>query len=210
MTALWAWTFGLLALGALSASPAPRYECDVQPGPPGVVRVYRVAAGVRVPVGPELVHRHPAGMASALDIDGDGRVEVLVLVRKAARYDPEPAWRPFVYTLREGRWAPKWLGSRVGRPLVEAVLVRTPRGARMLTIERFGESKTGLTLYRWRGFGFWGEWTGEPGAPQSELRVSDVDGDGIDEVSVCAGDGRQTFVYRDGGYVVSVGPSADE
>jgi hypothetical protein len=184
----------------------PRYACDLQPGPPVRVRVYRAWGRLRVPVGPELAYRHPGKMASAADIDGDGNLDLLVLVHKITRYDPKPAWRPFVYTLAEGQWVPKWLGSRVGRPLLEAALVHTRGGVRLLTIEEFGEGETGLTLYHWRGFGFWGEWTGEPGPPQSGLQVVDAQGDGIDEVSVCIGESRHTYACCDGGYT----PVAEE
>jgi hypothetical protein len=140
-------------------------------------------------------------MASAADIDSDGRVDLLVLVWKRTRYDPKPGWRPFVYTLEQGRWAPKWLGSRVGRPLEEAALVQTPKGVRLLTIERFGPGRTGLTLYHWRGFGFWGEWTGPAGPAQSLLRVEHTRDSWADGISVLLGNRRQTYAYRDGGYI---------
>jgi len=198
---------GLLAAGLLLAVPRaperPRYECEVTPGPPARVRVYRVEANKRRLIGPELICRHRGKMASAADIDSDGLLDLLVLVYKSTRYDPRPRWRPFVYTLRDDEWVPKWLGSRVGRPLLEAALVRTPEGVRLLTIEDFGEGQTGFTLYHWQGFGFWGEWTGEPGPWASGLEVEDRDEDGTDEVSVSVGGRRQVYVFRDGGYIAA-------
>lgn len=197
---VWAASLWLGVMLSSVPSPGPRYGCDLQPGPPVRVQVYQEAAGRRRPVGPALIYRHPGKMASAADLDSDGHLDLLVLVQKKTRYDPKLAWRPFVYTLRGGRWVPKWLGSRVGRPLVEAALVHTPSGVRLLTIEEFGEGRTGLTLYHWRGFGFWGEWTGEPGPPQSGLQVMDTDGDGIDEISIGDGERRETYVFEAGGY----------
>jgi hypothetical protein len=183
--------------------PADRYVCQLDAGPPARVRVYRTHGSVSAQIGPEFTYRHAARMASAADLDRDGRLDLLVLVWKTTRYDPQPAWRPFVYTLKDGEWVPKWLGSRLGRHLLEAALVRTPGGVRLLSIEDFGGGRTGFTLYHWRGFGFWGEWTGEPGPPQSELRVMDLDGNGIDEVSTQADNCRQTYAFSRGGYAIA-------
>ena len=201
-----------IALGVLLAlilfapgepAPALQYECAIQSGPPARVRVFRSSGQTRRQVGPELTYRHRAKMASAADVDGDGRLDLLVLVWKTTRYDPRPGWRPFVYTLRDGEWTPKWLGSRVGHPLLEAAFVRTPQGVRMLTIEDFGDGRTGFTLYHWRGFGFWGEWTGPSEPTFSDLRVADEDGDGTDEISVSDGQRRTLYQYRDGGYMTA-------
>jgi hypothetical protein len=195
----WVLLIGLLLAAPEPGPSPPRYECELKPGPLVRVRVYRVDGKRRQPIGPKLVYRHRGKMASAADVDEDGCVDLLVLVHKTTRYDPRPGWRPFVYTLGNDEWVPKWLGSRVGRPLLEAALVHTPDGVRLLTIEDFGDGQTGLTLYHWRGFGFWGEWTGAPGQPQSGLKVSDADGDGIDEISVRIGDRRKTYVLKAGG-----------
>ena len=71
---------------------------------------------------------------------------------------------------------------------------------RLLTIEDFAKGQTGLTLYHWTGFGFRGEWTGEPMPGLSGLRVMDEDCDGVDEVSLLAAEGRRRYVFRSGGY----------
>ena len=189
------------------SGPTQRYTCDVIPGPPVRVRVYRIAGHGRVRVGPELRYPRLGKMASAADVDADGRLDLLVLVFKSTRFDRKPGWRPFVYTLGDGRWVPKWLGSRVGRPLVEAALVHTPAGVRLLTIERFGKGRSGLTLYHWRGFGFRGEWTGPAMKSLSNLTVTDRDGDGIDEIEAREqGGARVRLTYAGRGYrPVSIG-----
>jgi hypothetical protein len=187
--------------GKPSPSGDARAVVLLHPGPPLRVQVFRRTRRGLEAVGPVFTSRRRGKMASAADVDGDGRLDLLLLVWKKTRYDPQPGWRPFVYTLREGRWAPKWLGSRVGRPLEEAAFVRTPSGVRMLTIERSGENQTVLTLYHWRGFGFWGEWTGEPTPSLSGLRVSDRDADGIDELSAAEPGGKRLwFEFRENGY----------
>ena len=190
----------VLSSSALAAPP-PRYLCTLRPGPPARVRVYRVEGKRRTQVGPEFSYRRRAKMASAADVDGDGKLDLLVLIYKTTRYDRKPGWRPFVYTLEDGQWFPKWLGSRVGHPLQEAAFVHTPKGVRLLTIERFGRGKSGMTLYHWTGFGFWGEWTGPAGPTMSGLRVSPPVGEGADGVSVKREGRRARYEYRDGGYL---------
>jgi hypothetical protein len=196
---------GLLLLSPAYAGEAARYACTLRPGPPVRVRVYQEVGGHRRPVGPEFRYRHRGKMASAADVDGDGRVDLLVLVYKTTRHDPRPAWRPFVYTLWEGRWRAKWRGSRVGRPLREAVFVHVPGGARLLTVERFAPGRTGLTLYHWTGFGFQGEWTGPAGPAMSGLQARDRNGDGVDEITIAWGGRRHAYVYADGGYTLAPG-----
>ena len=187
---------GMVRLLLADGLAPARYECTVTLGPPVQVQVHRG----RRPVGPTLRYDRPGKMASAADVDGDGRLDLLVLVYKTTRYHPNLAWRPFLYTLREGEWVPKWLGSRVGHPLEEAALVHTPEGVRLLTIEQFTPGQNGLTLYHWCGFGFWGEWTGPAVPALSDLVVTDEDKDGVDEVSVVDDGMRRRYAYRDGGY----------
>jgi len=192
--------FLLTEATAWAADSARReFIVRLRPGPPVCVLVYRKAGKKLKLAAPVLTYRHRGKMASVADIDGDGQLDLLVLVYKKTRYDKKLAWRPFVYTLHEGSWVPKWLGSRVGRPLMEAVLVNTSAGARLLTVERFAEGKTVLTLYHWRGFGFWGEWTSAPMPAARSLQVKDRDGDGRDEISVVEfGGARRWFECSDG------------
>lgn len=189
---------GYLALAA-KADPAG-LRVTLQPGPPAQVLVEAPTGGVFRAIVPPLSLPYPGKMASLGDIDQDGAPDLLLLVYKTTRFDPKPAWRPFVFTLREGNWRPKWLGSRVGRPLREAVLVQTPNGPRLLTLETFASGQCGLTLYHWRGFGFWGEWTGPPLGEVSGLEVKDNNKDGVDEISLQGPRGRREFKYADTGY----------
>ncbi len=203
--------FALLGMATGLAAPGQeRMHLVFRSGPPLQVVVHARKAGRLQPIAPPFTYSYRGKMASAADVDGDGQLDLLVLVRKKTRYDPRLAWRPFVFTLQEGRWVPKWLGSRVGRPLLEAAFVRTPAGVRLLTLERFGNdsgalntgTQTVLTLYHWRGFGFWGEWTSAPLPRLSGLQVIDKNGDGVEEISLKRPEGMRTwFIYQRGGFV---------
>jgi hypothetical protein len=90
------------------------------------------------------------------DVDGDGRIEALVLVTGYARFDPQPALRPFVYGWDGARLYPKWLGSRLSRPFDDATLGDLDGDGRdeLVAVERTRDGRRELAAYRWRGFGF--------------------------------------------------------
>jgi hypothetical protein len=100
------------------------------------------------------------------DVDGDGRPEAIVALRKPARFDPVVENRLHVYHLIDGQCVPAWRGTRlVGR--FDRIAVE---GDRLLVQERMGGDRQRVAWYRWRGFGYAVErivWQGRgaPGAP---------------------------------------------
>jgi hypothetical protein len=101
------------------------------------------------------------------DVDGDGRPDAVVALRKRARFDPVLENRLHVYALVEEACVPLWRGTRLaGR--FERLRVNGPR---LLALERIGRGERRLAWYQWRGFGFALErttWRGR-GEPPSRL-----------------------------------------
>lgn len=110
------------------------------------------------------------------DVDGDGRREVLVALRKRALHDPRLENRLHVYALEAGRCVPVWRGTRLaGR--FEEVAVEVDAPGVLLALERVGRTKR-VARYRWSDFGYALEvelWRGD-GEPPARLRERFVQG----------------------------------
>jgi len=85
------------------------------------------------------------------DVDGDGQAEVLVALRKPARFDPVLENRLHVYALRGGRCVPLWRGTRLAGRFERIGRVR---GGRLRALERIGRGRRWIARYRWTGFGY--------------------------------------------------------
>lgn len=98
---------------------------------------------------------HPWKIALA-DLDGDSVPEVLLGVYKASRFDPVVRNRLFVLAwTREGVLFPRWLGSRLGGPLVDFRVLRVADGRDLvISVERVGADEVRSFANRWSGFGF--------------------------------------------------------
>jgi hypothetical protein len=96
------------------------------------------------------------------DVDGDGRLEIIVGVYKSTRYFPVPHNCLFIYSW-DGREArPKWLGSALSRPFVDFAFVEVDgnAGQELAAMERKRDGRWRLALYSWNGFGFTLDWQG--------------------------------------------------
>ena len=84
------------------------------------------------------------------DVNGDGRPDLVIALKKRARHDPVVENRPHVYTLVGDRCVPLWRGTRLaGR--FEALAVQGPR---LWALERVGRGRRRVARYGWRGFGY--------------------------------------------------------
>jgi len=174
-----------------------RVRIEVSPGPSPRIEATILTPG-RAPIEvTPLALRWRVGSVSVGDVDDDGRLELLVMVWKRTRYHRPLAWRPFLYTLADGRWVPKWLGSRVGRELIEARLACPgPGPSKLVTLEQGHDAARYLTVYHWRGFGFWGERTVSLPREAARLKVMPLGG-GCERIVILSADGSPMAKYPD-------------
>ncbi len=84
------------------------------------------------------------------DVDRDGALEVVVALRKPARFDPVLENRLHVYALVGDRCVPLWRGSRLAGRFDQVVVT----GSHLLALERIGRGRRWVAHYRWTGFGY--------------------------------------------------------
>ena len=106
------------------------------------------------------------------DLDGDGRAEVLVALRKRARFDPIEENRLHVFGVEAGGCVPAWRGTRLAGRFERLAIPRRGHGE-LLSLERVAGSVRRIARYRWTGFGYAVEavlWRGEglPPSPWAE------------------------------------------
>jgi hypothetical protein len=84
------------------------------------------------------------------DVDGEGKPEAVVALRKRARFDPVLENRLHVYSLVDGRCVPLWRGTRLAGRFDRLAV----QGGRLLALERIGGGRRRVAQYRWTGFGY--------------------------------------------------------
>lgn len=87
------------------------------------------------------------------DIDGDSVIDAIVGVEKTTRYDPVVRKRVFVFHNFEGKVRPLWMGSRLGRPVVDFRIVQVDGETRLRSMEEEQSGKFLVAEYRWKSFG---------------------------------------------------------
>jgi len=83
------------------------------------------------------------------DVNGDGKLDLVIALRKKARFDPVVANRPHVYRLVGHRCVPLWRGTRLAGRFEQLAV----RGGLLWALERVGGRRR-VARYRWRGFGY--------------------------------------------------------
>ncbi len=92
------------------------------------------------------------------DVDGDGKPEIALCTWSKTRIVPIYARRYFVYGWDGHDVYPRWRGSRLSKPYVQARLVNLQgeKGMILLAVEITRNGRKCLTAYRWNDFGFTG------------------------------------------------------
>jgi hypothetical protein len=90
------------------------------------------------------------------DVDGDGKREIVVGVRKTTRFFPRPHNCLFVYRFDGRTVRPKWLGSSLSRPFVDFAFANLDGDAadELVSVEIPRDGKRCVAVYSWNGFGF--------------------------------------------------------
>ncbi len=86
------------------------------------------------------------------DVDNDGCDEILVGVTKTTRFDPNPGKRLFIFKLFDGHIRPKWMGSRLSKPLVTFKAIGHDKTF-ILSLEEDGENEFLIAYYEYGEFG---------------------------------------------------------
>jgi hypothetical protein len=95
----------------------------------------------------------PVTRAEYADITGDGIPELLLGVIKKTRFDRHARLRLFVYSVDGGAVRPAWLGSRLGMPLRDFVVLGRDGQHVIGTIERERNGRCAVGIWKWHGFG---------------------------------------------------------
>ncbi|WP_199726277.1 hypothetical protein [Aquimarina sp. BL5] len=87
------------------------------------------------------------------DVDANGKDDILVGVIKTTRFDSVMGRRLFIFKNYKGYVRPLWLGSRLGKPLVDFNFIKNEDGSFIRSIEKEKSGKVLIAEYKWRRFG---------------------------------------------------------
>lgn len=87
------------------------------------------------------------------DVDSDKNPEIIVGVNKSTRYYDNEENRIFVFNVDKDYFFPKWLGSKLGNPIIDFKISQNTN--RLLILEKSAVKNTNMVVsYKWNGFGF--------------------------------------------------------
>ncbi len=87
------------------------------------------------------------------DVDNDDKPEIIVGVNKSTRYYDNKENRLFVFNVDNDYFYPKWLGSKIGNPIVDFKVCKATN--RLVVVEKSEVKNTNMVVsYKWNGFGF--------------------------------------------------------
>ncbi|MEO1051669.1 MAG: nuclear receptor-binding factor 2 [Bacteroidota bacterium] len=87
------------------------------------------------------------------DVDNNGVDDIMVGVIKTTRFDSTKGKRLFIFKNVQGSVRPLWLGSRLGKPLVDFNFVSADSITRIRSIEEERSGNFQVAEYKWHKFG---------------------------------------------------------
>jgi len=87
------------------------------------------------------------------DVDNDENPEIIVGVNKSTKYYDNEENRIFVFNTDKDYFFPKWLGSKIGNPIIDFKICQNTN--RLVILEKSREKQANMVVtYKWNGFGF--------------------------------------------------------
>ncbi len=88
-----------------------------------------------------------------LDVDNDSLPELIVGVNKSTKYFKKKENRIFVFNINGAYIYPKWLGSKIGNPVIDFKIDKINN--KLILLQKFDNKKTHKVFsFKWNGFGF--------------------------------------------------------
>ncbi|MEN8119373.1 MAG: CapA family protein [Bacteroidota bacterium] len=87
------------------------------------------------------------------DVDKDENLEIILGVNKSTRYYEDKENRIFVFNREKDYIFPKWLGSKVGNPIIDFKIDKISESLIILEVSK-DTTVNKVVSYKWNGFGF--------------------------------------------------------
>lgn len=132
------------------------------------------------------------------DVDGDGEKEISLGAYTKAIFHKAYSKRPFIYNFHQGKFYPKWLGSRLSKPFEDYIFSDIDRDGmdELLAVEILKDGSKEINSYKWKGFGFESVGNSKPYED-----ISAIEGMGCGITAMVKEDNRwekKVFKYADG------------
>ena len=98
----------------------------------------------------QTIFRYVPYKFDTVDVDRDGRTEILIGLIKSTEFDPQEKKRLFILRIDNGQLRPLWLGSKVCQELID---FRSLENGIVQTIERTSNNTYAIGDYYWESFG---------------------------------------------------------
>lgn len=100
----------------------------------------------------DLAHLDPKWIDSC-DLDGDGRLELFIAVKKSTPFHRDIKLRPFFFNIKDAKLYKKWTGSKFREDFKDIKFMRY-NNRDLVVVHELLEDSERISIYYWFGFGF--------------------------------------------------------